>query len=636
MSLKKDIIQNPLSTIRSGGFSHEHKALLMTLFIFFLIFGTGAFVWAYGYKERIAPKTIIGSVMVGGMNKESASQLIQQTVDDLISTGVSIVVDGKNVNLPLSKVVTTDVIEDVTFDVEGAINQAFTHNRSQNPFIDTGFLLYQLVFPIQIPIKAGITKENIRQSVYELFPEKETLSTDASFVFTKTDIGLDVKAVAGSFGREFDFDSFFPALNQELENLQSKTIQLLLVEKDPLVSLEEAEAQTEMALQIVLNSPITFSYENQYGKIQTWVMEQVIFAEALIPTKIKEVSLDEDKINSFLDTIANQIEIKKRDAKIEINNGRVTQFVESRNGIVLDRSAVYNSLLERLKNYENKDSIELVTIIEKPLVEIGDINDLGITEVLGFGTSSYKGSPWNRKQNIQNGVNLLNGILIPPGESFSLIDALKPFTIENGYLPELVIKGDQIKPEIGGGLCQIGTTTFRAVMNSGLKITKRQNHSLVVSYYNDPSNGNPGTDATIYDPAPNFEFINDTKHYILFQAENLTATQELKFTFWGTNDGRKGSYEPPTVLRWIPVGEEKKIETTNLEPGKQSCQAAHIGADTTFDYTVVKANGETEVVTYESHYRPLPKICLIGVHKKTAEVADELGPDLNQILEIIE
>jgi len=223
--------------------------------------------------------------------------------------------------------------------------------------------------------------------------------------------------------------------------------------------------------------------------------------------------------------------------------------------------------------------------------------------------------------NIQNGVKLLNGLLIAPGETFSLVAALSPFTLENGYLPELVIKGDKIEPEVGGGLCQIGTTTFRATMNSGLLVTERSNHSLVVSYYNDPSNGNPGTDATIYDPAPDFKFTNDTDDYILFQAENLKDIKQLRFTFWGTNDGRKGSYSPPIVTRWIPVGETQNIETLDLEPGVEECQSAHIGADATFVYTVEKIDGEKIETTFDSHYRPLPKICLIGVEELSEETA---------------
>ena len=152
-------------------------------------------------------------------------------------------------------------------------------------------------------------------------------------------------------------------------------------------------------------------------------------------------------------------------------------------------------------------------------------------------------------------------------------------------------------------------------MNSGLPVVERRNHSLVVSYYNDLSNNLPGTDATIYDPAPDFKFLNDTGHFVLFQAENLTDTQELRFTFWGTSDGRKGSYQPPTVTRWIPVGETQYTETTDLEPGKEKCQEAHIGADSSFDYSVVKPDGTVETQTFTSHYRPLPRICLVGIEE---------------------
>ena len=206
-----------------------------------------------------------------------------------------------------------------------------------------------------------------------------------------------------------------------------------------------------------------------------------------------------------------------------------------------------------------------------------------------------------------------------------MIGALKPITVENGYLPELVIKGDEIKPEVGGGLCQIGTTTFRTIMNSGLPVTKRSNHSLVVSYYNDPANGNPGTDATIYDPTPDLRFINDTGNYILFATSVDTKNNELKFTFWGASDGRKGSYSAPVVARWIPTGPTREVETTNLEVGKRSCQSRHSGADTSFTYTVKKPDGSKIETVYESHYRPLPEICLVGVPEKTETTSETTG-----------
>jgi vancomycin resistance protein YoaR len=145
----------------------------------------------------------------------------------------------------------------------------------------------------------------------------------------------------------------------------------------------------------------------------------------------------------------------------------------------------------------------------------------------------------------------------------------------------------------------------------------------VVSYYNDPANGNPGTDATIYEPYPDFKFTNDTGHFILFEAEMLEEKQELHFTFWGTSDGREGSYTPPVVLRWIPTGEPKRVETLDLPPGKEECQAAHVGADTTFTYHVTKSDGSVEKRVFESHYRPIPQICLVGVETLSASVEGE-------------
>ena len=77
-------------------------------------------------------------------------------------------------------------------------------------------------------------------------------------------------------------------------------------------------------------------------------------------------------------------------------------------------------------------------------------------------------------------------------------------------MPESVIKGNELKDEVGGGMCQIGTTLFRMAMNSGMQITQRANHSLVVSYYADPVNGNPGTDATLYEPILDLKFELDS------------------------------------------------------------------------------------------------------------------------------
>jgi vancomycin resistance protein YoaR len=201
-----------------------------------------------------------------------------------------------------------------------------------------------------------------------------------------------------------------------------------------------------------------------------------------------------------------------------------------------------------------------------------------------------------------------------------LVEALKPFTAEAGYRPELVIKGNKLLPEIGGGACQIGTTTFRAALSSGLEITQRRNHSFAVSYYND-ENGLPGADATIYDPWPDFKFINNTPAHVLIQTH--VEGDELIYEFWGTSDGRQASTTKPAILARQSAPPTNYIETTDLPVGTTSCSGSNVpGYTTTFTYTVVMPDGEEKVENFDSYYKPWQKICLVGVEKKESELVD--------------
>jgi vancomycin resistance protein YoaR len=207
----------------------------------------------------------------------------------------------------------------------------------------------------------------------------------------------------------------------------------------------------------------------------------------------------------------------------------------------------------------------------------------------------------------------LNGVLISPGQEFSAINALAPFSEDNGYVEGLAIKGKKIVPEIGGGMCQVSTTLFRAAMNSGLEITDRSNHSIVVDYYNDIRNGLPGTDATIFYPAPDFKFRNDTKDYILIKTR-VSANGDIYFEFWGKSDGRIGFFTAPQVFATKEsVGEPVYDLTTSLPTGKVSCSGPFKGMSSVFTYVRKMSNGETKVIPYYSYYRPQPMNCLVGM-----------------------
>ncbi|PJA45545.1 hypothetical protein CO174_02450 [Candidatus Uhrbacteria bacterium CG_4_9_14_3_um_filter_50_9] len=610
-----------LSDKKVGGFWKTTRLPIIVVVALTIFAVSAAYVWAESYNGRMPPRSSIGDITLGGMTTSEAEQRIQERVDAILTTGITVVMNSQEKQLPLVTLVSGDLIEDVHFSINEFVDQ-LANTRHPNPILNIGYLLTEIIDPTRTTVSVELQRGQLTQSLLNLYPNIQTLSIPTTFdvTYSESEERWLVEAKEGEPGIEFQLDLFFSDLESQLSQLNGGSVELELLDVSPSVSKDEAQKQAEQVTAVLDRAPYVIAFTEDE---KTWDLTSVSLATMLIPTHTETISLDADLFFQWFTTISEEVNQAAVNARLEVKDGRVTDFVESEEGREVDGETTYQRVLVAILSGKNKP-INLAMVVEEPMVKTGDINDLGITEILGTGTSSYRGSPTNRRHNIQNGVDLLNGLLIAPGETFSLIEALRPFTYENGYLAELVIKGDKIEPELGGGLCQIGTTTFRATMNAGLPVTERQNHSLVVSYYNDPANGNPGTDATIYEPAPDYKFTNDTDHYILFQAENFTETQDLRFTFWGTSDGRKGTYEPPVVTRWIPVGATQYIETENLEPGVEQCQGAHIGADASFTYTVTHADGTIEETVYTSHYRPLPQICLIGVDPEVTEEDETL------------
>lgn len=592
------------------------KVVLYSTLVGITIFCLGIYLWAQDYDGRLPPSTRIDGVAVGGMDPEEVRQALQTRIDAILTDGFEVVVDDESRTLSLVTLSSGDAAQDVDFQLDETLDRLMVTHKERS-IADAAAMFLSLLIPRTVAVPVTLQEDRTQANTLALFPDTEVLAQNATFtiLWDAEEKMWSIGLVDGTAGREFQWEPFFDALRARLVAFDSSPIELTLAEVLPRAFSEEEQHElTSKAATALQSAPYEIFYEDL-----TWELTGDELATMLAPADDLRLTLLEEPLAAWIASITQDVNQTPRDARLTIENGRVVDFVESLEGRTLDEAQLKEDLLTMMAVVQEEplDPVELVVAVTQPIITTGDVNDLGIDEVLGVGTSSYRGSPTNRRGNIQNGVNLLNGILIAPGETFSLLKALSPFTTDNGYLPELVIKGDKITPEIGGGLCQIGTTTFRTAMNSGLPVVERQNHSLVVSYYNDPANGNPGTDATIYEPAPDFKFLNDTGRHILFQAENLTDTQELRFTFWGTRDGREGSYSPPVVSRWIPVGETQNIETLDLEPGVEQCQGSHIGADASFVYTVVSAKGETIETIFESHYRPLPRICLVGVEELT-------------------
>ncbi len=250
-----------------------------------------------------------------------------------------------------------------------------------------------------------------------------------------------------------------------------------------------------------------------------------------------------------------------------------------------------------------------------------EIQDQGIKEIIAIGRSNFSGSSAARRQNILAAIRKYNGMVLKKGQTFSFNGILKSVEKKDGFVEELVIKGGENKKEMGGGVCQVSTTVFRAAFSGGFPIVKRRNHSYAVSYYKPH-----GFDATIYLGGQDFKFKNDTPGDILIQG--FTSGANLYFVFYGTNDKREVSLSGPFISNYRKAPAPEILETDLLAPGvTKVVSGAHDGFYARWNRTITDSTGKTTTEKLESSYRPWPAKVLKG-RSKTKKV-EEIIPEKN-------
>lgn len=612
-------------------------AAVMTAALLIMLF-LAASVYAEYYRGRVYPNVYISDYAIGGLTPETVSGFVEDMNNRYAKEGIDLLVhSAKGSNpaatstpegdrLKLNTVVAGDsTVELVRLDAPRVALLAQRIGRTGHYFADIALpLMIRFGAPVKLRVPVVINTPALHDVLGNILAPYEDMPHNAGVVCAEG-VRSGCRVVPEKSGEIFTIVATEQALSDTLSRLSFAPVELVPEFFTPDVRAQDVTAILPK-LDLLFNyGAIGLTYvDPQTRGRRDWQIAPSQFASWL------EVRGDQDHnfifalaatpVKEFLNSVVRpQVDVEAQDAKFSMSDTKVKEFQASRSGIGLNVDETYADLdaAVRERNYAPAEPVKTVSIsvdIVEPKIKTADVNNLGITDVIGIGISTFKDSHTNRIKNIANAVQRLNGVIIKPGEEFSANKFAGPFTAENGFLPEMVIKGNEIKPEVGGGMCQIGTTLFRMAMNSGMDITQRRNHSLVVSYYADPVNGNPGTDATLYEPLLDLKFMNDTGNYLLLQTDIDYKRQQLTFTLWGKPDGRTGSYTHPLVSKWIPAGEPQTIAVTDgsLKPGQEKCQAAFRGAVASFTYTRTTTAGVKIERVFDSYYRPLPKICAIG------------------------
>lgn len=617
------------------------KALFGVLAFFILTFFVSA-LWYWNFSQKHAltfyPGVQVLDIDLSGMTSSEAKERISQKIKTMEDEGVELVFEddgGKEHSLQIPPtIVAMDAASAermmYSYDIDATISAAYAIGREGGRFQQLRDQWNSARKKESLPLAYTFQQDMITLVVDETFSQFETEAKNADISIDDDGKMTITKEIPG---QGFDREKIVSEIQDAVANVEPKNIELTLSETLPFFTEEDIEKNRDQVSSYLETAPIILQYKDE-----SWTFDADDIASWL-SFQTNTLAVDPARLEESITAVHDAIYTTPQEGKFEPiidENDAITDFrtlVEPQEGQAIDFEKTADGISTWIENAssgkDQEESIPVYVTTISPKYTKETIKNLGIVEVLGTGTSNMAGSPPNRVVNIQRGAELLDGLLIAPDEIFSLNEALRPYTAENGYLAELVIVGDKTIPEYGGGLCQIGTTTFRTTMNSGLDIIERAAHSYAVSYYFE-ENGLPGTDATIYDRVVDYKFKNDTGNYILLNTD-IQEDGTLLFTMSGKSDGRKGSYTQPTISGWVAPPPVKEIETTDLAPGERDCsESAHDGTTAEFDYTVTYPDGTVREETFTSYYKPWQAVCRVG---KEVEKPKEEEPEKNPVNE---
>lgn len=490
-------------------------------------------------------------------------------------------------------------------------------------------------------------KQSFNLNLATISAQVDTSQTASNMLFRRLNQG-PIKYIQSFFSpRDFRLEVIYDdnSLNQFLSQISSQIdkpfIPTELVKQDDLhINVKAGElglaVDNQKLKQIILDSLSYYQIANQIqiptkiiGSLPTADKVEIasVYAQKLIGKAIilkgsgEPIVIDDktliswldfnlsgrsDKINDYVDALKTNIVKEPVNAVFRLENNKVLEFKPSQDGYTVDDNQLKNIISRRFSDLassqESSLNIDLPLTTIPPKVKTSDVNNLGIKELLGTGVSTFKHSDANRNYNIQKGASLVNSILVAPNETFSFIKNLGDVTLQAGFKNGYIIREGKTELDVGGGVCQVSTTLFRAMLNAGLDIISRQPHAYRVSYYEEDSP--PGYDATVFVPNPDLKFVNDTGSYLLIQNTYDGVNKKLVYEIYGTSDGRKAKIDNYKKWDATPAPATQYIDDPSLPAGKL-VQTEHAipGLKTSFDWVVTDKFGNVlHQKTFQSAY----------------------------------
>ena len=331
-------------------------------------------------------------------------------------------------------------------------------------------------------------------------------------------------------------------------------------------------------------------------------------------------TVDETILRSYVEEKCTQFDIKAKNSKLKLVNGKF-KATKSRNGMEVQIEDTVTVIRHALLKDISEEDIEVTAVVKVVKAKYTKEQVAKCKDLLGSYSTSYATSAAPRANNVKVAANYINGSIIYPGKTFSVIKTIKDRTIENGYQSAPEYSSGTVVDGVGGGVCQVSTTLYNAVINAELEIVERAPHSMVVAYVD------VSRDAAIAGDYKDFKFKNNTDVPIYIAAVADGST--LSFRIYGeeTRPSSRTIKFESKVLETIQPGEPKITEDPSLPASYRSVtQSAHVGYKAQLWKVIYEDGVEKDRVQLNSSvYAAEPEHITVG--KQNATPAPSASPD---------
>ena len=595
----------------------QSKQILAILLGGFLLFFSATFLWLVGYQlayaGRVFPGVSVAGVDLSGLPPDQAALKLSQTLSYPI-TGKILFRDGEQVWIASPSEL------GMVFDPSASAMAAYNYGRKGGFFAAlSGQVNARGLGADVAPVVL------FDQRVAYAYLQGVASQVDQSVVEANLRVeGTNVVSEPGRLGRTLNLDATLIYLAAQLQSFRDGEVPLVIKETAP--KLLDVSSQADAARRI-LSQPLTITIQNhRVSDPGPWTYDIPVLAKMLAVNVTEngsgadmQVGLDVAALRKSLNELKVLVDRNPENARFVFNDGtgQIEPIAASTIGRTMDVEASIAAINEALLRGEH--NITLIVGEQLPAVQDTAIGtELGITQLVTEQTTYFYGSSAERIQNIVAASERYHGLLVAPGETFSMASVLGDVSLENGFAEALIIYGGRTIKGVGGGVCQVSTTLFRTVFFGGYPVIERYSHAYRVSYYEMDRSGSvntnyAGLDATVYFPLVDFKFQNDTPYWLLMETYVNVSARTLTWKIYSTSEGRSVTWETTGPMNTVPPTSPVFEENPELKEGeiKQVDYAAE-GADVTVTRTVWRGGQVYFTDRFQTHYEPWSAVCQFG------------------------